>query len=327
MEKQLFNVWSNHTNNLGFDSIEQIYSKIKDGSYKKVIEIIRKSNNNELKKQLDGITFSANCGDNSRRTENIEEYTSFIILDFDKLINVKKTKDKIIQSEYTVMCFISPSGNGLKVLVKTNNYNSENHKSAYNQVQQYYKEFTNEKLDDNTKDAVRLCYFSYDSNAYLNLKAKEFTIENNKKDNVYSKSFDKIIKTVSFTNKKAQFKRGNRNKYMFLLATNCCKMGYNKDEVIEYCCFKYIEVDFEIDEIKRTINSAYQKNKDFFGVNDKYGRNKILNKKDDSNYLISINKNSINLKMDIDLSENGKDEAFDFLLNFIENYLDNKKIV
>lgn len=326
MEKQLFNVWNNHTNNLGFDSIEQIYSKIKDGSYKKVIEGIRKSNNNELKNQLDAITFSANCGDNSRRTENIEEYTSFIILDFDKLTNVEETKDKIIQSENTVMCFISPSGNGLKVLVKTNNYNLEYHKLAYTQVQKYYEELTTLKTDDNNKDAVRLCYFSYDPNAYLNLKAKEFIIQKTNKDEIYSKSYeDKIIKTISFTNKRAQFKRGNRNKYIFLLATNCCKMGLDKNEIIEYCCFKYIEVDFEIDEIKRTINSAYQKNKDFFGVNDKYDRNKILNKKDDSNYLISINKNSINLKMDINLSENGKDEASDFLLDFIENYLIIKK--
>lgn len=324
MEKLLFNIWSNHTNNLGLESIEQIYSKIKEGNYKKVIEIIRKSNNNDLKNQLDGITFSVNCGDNSRRTENIKEYTSFIILDFDKLTNVEEIKEKIIESEYTVMCFVSPSGNGLKVLVKTNNYNLENHKSAYNQVQQYYKELTNEKLDDNTKDAVRLCYFSYDSNAYLNLKAKEFIIENDKKDYVYSKGFeDKMLKTIDFTNKKAKFTKGNRNKYMFLLATNCCKMGYNKDEVIQYCCPYFSEKTFSNDEIIRTINSAYQINIDSFGKNDKYNRNK--NKKDEANYFISFHQNSIGLKMDIDLSKKGKDEALDFLLDFIENHIEDKK--
>ena len=55
MENQIFNIWSNHTNNLGFESIEQIYSKIKEGNYRKVIEIIRKSNNNELKNQVKNI--------------------------------------------------------------------------------------------------------------------------------------------------------------------------------------------------------------------------------------------------------------------------------
>ena len=52
MENQIFNIWSNHTNNLGFESIEQIYSKIKEGNYKKVIEIIRKSNNRSRNKEL-----------------------------------------------------------------------------------------------------------------------------------------------------------------------------------------------------------------------------------------------------------------------------------
>ncbi|WP_353096933.1 BT4734/BF3469 family protein [Empedobacter brevis] len=278
MENIFFNVWSNHTNNLGYESIEQIYSKIKDGNYKKVIEIIRKSNNNELKNQLDGITFSSSCGKNNRRTENIEEYTSFMILDYDKLTNIEETKDKIVQSEYTVMCFVSPSGNGLKVLVKTNNNDLEYHKSAYTQVQKYYEELTSLKTDDNNKDAVRLCYFSYDQNAYLNLKAKEFIVEKPEKEKVYCKNFkDKITKTINFTNKRAQFKKGNRNKYMLFLATNCCKMGFDKNQVVQYCCSKFIEADFHTDEITQTINSAYQINKKLFGVNDKYNRNNPSN--------------------------------------------------
>ncbi|WP_312554620.1 BT4734/BF3469 family protein [Empedobacter brevis] len=177
------------------------------------------------------------------------------------------------------MCFVSPSGKGLKVLVKTNNYNLEYHKSSYIQVQKYYEELTSLKTDDNNIDAVRLCYFSYDQNAYLNLQAKEFIVEKTEREEVYGKKFeDKITKTINFTNKRAQFKKGNRNKYMFFLATNCCKMGFKKIQVVQYCCSKFVEIDFDTDEITSTINSAYKRNKDSFGVNDKFNRNTPSNK-------------------------------------------------
>lgn len=277
MKNFKFNIFKNGFRNIGFESIESIFTKIHNGEYKQIIEKIR-STDPKLKRKLDGIVFSTLLGEKNRNTKNIEEYTSYVIIDFDHLINVLETKEIVIQSEYTIMCFVSPSGNGLKVLVKTNNYDLEYHKSSYIQVQKYYEKITALKTDNRNIDAVRLCYFSYDPEAYLNLQAKEFTVEKIEKEELYRKNFeDKITNTINFTNKRAQFKKGNRNKYIFFLATNCCKMGFEKNQVVQYCHSKFKEIDFDTDEITSTINSAYQINKNSFGVNDKYNRNNPSN--------------------------------------------------
>ncbi|MBK8298833.1 MAG: hypothetical protein IPK91_16485 [Saprospiraceae bacterium] len=80
-------------------------------------------------------------------------------LDFDKLTPEQlQTAFAIISKiSYTALCFISPSGNGLKVFVEVST-ELEYHDIAYLQVQKYYEDATGLKADPSCKDVTRLCF-------------------------------------------------------------------------------------------------------------------------------------------------------------------------
>ena len=84
---------------------------------KKVRAENRKAERNELKKQLPAICFS---GTFTKRLDSaIQEHSGIICLDFDGYENSKQLlsdKKKLSESKYSYAVFVSPSGNGLKVL-------------------------------------------------------------------------------------------------------------------------------------------------------------------------------------------------------------------
>ncbi|MBK7633934.1 MAG: hypothetical protein IPJ13_06300 [Saprospiraceae bacterium] len=74
-----------------------------------------------------------------RKAENLEMYSSYIHLDYDKLSSTELLSIKEIVSAcpFTVLAFVSPSGDGLKVFIEVNS-GSEQHALAYQQVKDYY---------------------------------------------------------------------------------------------------------------------------------------------------------------------------------------------
>ena len=76
------------------------------------------------------------------------------------------------------MCFISPSGRGVKCFVRTDNKDISLHKSVYKQVTEYIRNFlqsnnmNNGNIDESGSDASRICYYSYDNECYSNLSAR-----------------------------------------------------------------------------------------------------------------------------------------------------------
>lgn len=81
----------------------------------------------------------------------------------------------------------------------------------------------------------------------------------------YEKYFNWFSKQVEFTERISVFESGNRNNFIFLLASNCCKYGIPKEYCKEFAFEKYANVDFGGNEIINAIYSAYDKNKDKFG--------------------------------------------------------------
>ena len=86
-------------------------------------------------------------------------------------IQVERIKSEAIAIPYTTLCFISPSGMGLKIAVLVDS-GKEFHQEAYIQVVEYYANELDQDFDLQTKDIARLCYFSYDKDAYYNDTAK-----------------------------------------------------------------------------------------------------------------------------------------------------------
>lgn len=149
--------------------IGHLIERIKNGASKDLVKRIRKetrkAERNELKKELPAICFS---GRFTKRNDNsIQEHSGFICLDFDgyeKTREMLQDKENITKSPYTYSVFVSPSGQGLKVIVKIPQ-DIDNHVNYFNSLQ---KHFNNPKFDVTCKNLSRVCYESYDPLIFVN---------------------------------------------------------------------------------------------------------------------------------------------------------------
>ena len=152
-----------------YKPIETVLERIKKGKSKDLVKSIRekkdKSERNPLKKKLPAICFS---GKFSTRADNaMLEHSGFICLDFDGYKSKKdmlEFKEDLKEEEFVYSVFISPSGNGLKVLVKIPPV-FENHRKHFNALESY---FDCEEFDTSCKNESRVCYESYDPKIYIN---------------------------------------------------------------------------------------------------------------------------------------------------------------
>jgi hypothetical protein len=268
-------------------TISTILEEIKTGKYRPGIIYLRKSlaenkteAYNKAKKSLPAFTPSGKFV-GGRKLEFLAKYSSCIILDIDKLsaADLQNAKHLANQSEFTFASFISPSGNGLKILVKINS-DKANHKEAFLLVQAHYESILKLEIDKSGKDLTRLCFYSWDENLYYNENAKIFSVTEQEKEpkaNI-EREFKRTEPTivinsdaiynhcVNFTEKKVQFVNGSRNVFVHQLACNLNRKGVLLQEALGY-----ILTDFGYDEkeVTQAVNSAYG-NSHEFGKNEKF---------------------------------------------------------
>ncbi|MCX7550887.1 DUF3987 domain-containing protein [Xanthomarina sp. F2636L] len=176
-------IFKNFANKVEDIPLQQIINDIKEGKYKNQIESIRNLNKNgntneanELKKHLLGFTASG-VFNTTRKADTISEYSGFVILDIDKLSESELSRiiPIIHLAVYTYAAFISPSGNGIKIIVPVNS-TKEEHKEAYKQVVDYYEQALNIDIDTSGSDISRLCFMSYDPDCYFNKDAETYIV-------------------------------------------------------------------------------------------------------------------------------------------------------
>ncbi|MFD0778487.1 BT4734/BF3469 family protein [Flavobacterium myungsuense] len=180
-------IFKNFNEVIEHKKIPEILQEIKTGKYRPGIIYLRKSlaenkteAYNKAKKSLPAFTPSGKFV-GGRKLEFLADYSSCIILDIDKLsaADLQNAKHLANQSEFTFASFISPSGNGLKILVKINS-DKAYHKEAFLLVQEYYENILKLEIDKSGKDITRLCFYSWDENLYLNENATVFASETKK---------------------------------------------------------------------------------------------------------------------------------------------------
>ena len=254
--------------------ISTVIERIREGKSKELVTDIRKEKNkerrNELKKNLPSICFS---GKFSKRADNsILEHSGLICLDFDgyeKQKDMIQDKDKMMRDKYTYCVFISPSGNGLKVLVKIPN-DAENHIRYFQSLEKYYN---SPRFDTTTKNLSRVCYESYDPLIYVNensttwekLEEPEYREVSAIKDKPTIPITDenKIVEILlAWWNKNYPMVEGQRNHNVYVLAMAFNDYGINKN-LAQYVCNQYSSSDFTLREIATTIDSAYQNTSKF----------------------------------------------------------------
>jgi hypothetical protein len=250
--------------------------------YKTEVEEIRnliaqgnKAEADNKKKQLLAFTPSAVFSE-KRLMQYLEMYSGFVHLDFDKLTpeQLQTAFASISKISYTSLCFISPSGNGLKVFVEVST-ELEHHDIAYLQVQKYYEQATGLKADPSCKDVTRLCFMSHDPNAYRTIQNEKFIvalpqfIQEQQSQTPTAIAPVVPIETaepedlnitflfnqqIQFTNQKASYTDGNRNNFIYLLASNCNRVGLSQSDT-EILCTQHFDLPER--EIKTAVNSAY----------------------------------------------------------------------
>ena len=249
--------------------VHKILGRIRDGKSKDLVTQIRKEKDkgerNELKKKLPSICFS---GKFSKRADNsLLEHSGLICLDFDGYTKQKdmiQDKEKMMKDKYTFCVFISPSGNGLKVLVKIPN-DAENHVKYFQSLENYYN---SNHFDTTSKNISRVCYESYDPLIYVNenstvwetIEETEYreVIVNKDQPTIPITDENKIVDIlVKWWNKKYPMVEGQRNHNVYVLAMAFNDYGINKN-LAQYICNQYQSRDFPVSEIENTINSAYQ---------------------------------------------------------------------
>ena len=152
-----------------FKDVTSILQRIKEGKNQELVKKIRQEKNktkrNELKKNLPAICFSGQF--NKRSDSAIVEHSGLICLDFDgypKKKDLLEDKERFQKNKFIYSVFVSPSGNGLKVLVK-NPADQDNHSKYFNSLK---KEFDSAYFDTTSKNLSRVCYESYDRLLHIN---------------------------------------------------------------------------------------------------------------------------------------------------------------
>jgi hypothetical protein len=249
--------------------VNKILERIKEGATKELVKKIRleknKSERNELKKQLPAICFS---GQFTKRADNsLSQHSGLICLDFDgyqKQKELLQDKETISKNKYVYSIFISPSGNGLKVLVKIPE-DAENHTNYFNSLD---KHFNSAYFDKTSKNISRVCYESYDPLIFINenssiwdtIEEAEYTevSKNRDKPTIPITDENKIVDIlVKWWHSKYPMTEGQRNHNAYILAMAFNDFGVNKS-LASYVLNQYATADFSIKEIAITIDSAYK---------------------------------------------------------------------
>jgi hypothetical protein len=237
---------------------------IKTGSSKDIIEKVRQANDQPtkdlFKRNLPAVTFGGLFEDRSA----LIEASGLACLDFDKLDDLNEISEHLKESEYIYSLWVSPSGNGLKALVKIPVVkDKEEYQEYYRAILMHFKDL---HPDIATKDINRLCFESYDPYLHIKEDAKvfrkklKFKTKAKAEVNINSnlpegKVIDRII---SWWVKKFPFSQGNRNNSLFVLACALSNFGINKATTTDLF-YSFEDKDFPFNEIQQIIDSAYKK--------------------------------------------------------------------
>ena len=261
-----------------------ILNRIKDGKNSELVKRIRseknKSERNELKKKLPSICFSGIF--NKRSDSALVEHSGLICLDFDgyeKKKDLTEDRLKFQKNKFVFAVFVSPSGNGLKVLVKIPR-DSENHTKYFNSLN---KHFASPYFDTTSKNVSRVCYESFDKQLYVNENSKIWI--NFEEDEYEEKHLSQGQPLIKITDESKIVEillkwwqtnypmvEGQRNHNVYVIAQAMNEFGINKSTA-SIICNNYATKDFNSSEIETTINSAYSKTYKF---NTKYYEDKEI---------------------------------------------------
>jgi len=156
--------------------LTEILSDIKGLALSAVTSALRKEKDENrqaiLKARLPYTTWSGKFA-HRKKKDPFLQHSGLLCLDFDSIENIKATRTKIEKDQFTKICFISPRGNGLKVVIAIP-AEPENHERYFNTAREYFKQNYGLEADESGKDVSRACFLCHDSRLFYNSKSELF---------------------------------------------------------------------------------------------------------------------------------------------------------
>jgi hypothetical protein len=240
----------------------EVYNRIKQGNPELISKIKKlRAGDSESKMQLMAIMFNGTFSE--RKDDGLIQHSGLCVLDFDKYPDAKTLtaeRNRLKECPYVYMMFTSPSGNGLKVVIRTPESNKFEHKRRFEAYKEYIQ---SDYFDVANSNVSRVCFESYDPDAYLNEFCEVF--QGITQDKGYHKAEkiavlpianeDRIIELIMKFNH-GVFEQG-RNNWTFKVA--CCMAEYGVDQyAAKNYLLQYAQEDFTASEINYTVINAYK---------------------------------------------------------------------
>ena len=259
-----------------FVSLDFVLKRIKDGHQKDLVEKIRtyteKSDRNPLKAKLNCVLFSGEFS--QRGADYLTKHSGLICLDFDDFesqAEMDAFRSNVVLDPHTFVLFLSPSGNGFKVIIRIP---TDNHLGSFLALQDYYQDKDwGARFDSSTKDVSRVCYMSYDPNLFRNDEAVIFTdqredivvVEKPRTIRVAVNNKDEVItKLLSWWDREYGFVQGEKNNNLYILAN-----AFNQYGLLEFDCENFFQGNYfhppckDRGELTAIVKNAYKNVGDF----------------------------------------------------------------
>jgi hypothetical protein len=274
-----------------FIDVVSIFKRIKEGNSKDIVEKIRaaqtKEEANEYKKRLPSICFSGRFG--KREAEFLLEHSGLICLDVDDLSanDLPKVKEIMCADSYVFGCFVSPSGNGLKIIVKIVP-NKEEHRGQFLALEEHFNKMLNgfvstkknektykgvtSKIDDKQgdylkahidksgKDVNRVCYESFDADVYYfedsDIWAEVKEVINEVRDVDVEDENTTIQLLQIWIDKQESYHEGNRNNYLTKFIFALCRFGITPEKTKQYLLAQF--QGLPVKDVEAMIKSCYK---------------------------------------------------------------------
>lgn len=210
-----------------------------------------------MKHWLPSVCFSGTF--QTRTDSGLIEHSGYIVLDFDEVYEISEMMGKLSQHDFIYAAWVSPRANGIKALIKI--ADTSKHIEHFDALKEIFPD-----VDKSGRNVSRVCYESYDPNIYINENAKVFkkikTVEKiEAKEVLYNEGevFRNLLKWLS--NKNDAFVKGERNVFIFKLASACCRFGVNLTVAESLILGEFPPSnDFTLSECRKAVQSAYKSN-------------------------------------------------------------------
>jgi Protein of unknown function (DUF3987)/BT4734-like, N-terminal domain/Primase C terminal 1 (PriCT-1) len=230
----------------------------------------------EFKKSFVYVTFSGTF--RKRTNEELLCPSGYICMDLDHIgdaVRLRVIQGQIIKSLTPAMMFISPSGDGLKIIFQID-LSQGTHAEYFSSLAYYFKTKIKFDVDPTGKDVARACFICHDPKAYFSdapiildrifidaFNISKTPIQGNPGEEVPDPN--EIYKRCkTWLNKKEQFTDGNRNHYITRLAGILNRCGVPEHFTLKELA-NFAETGFTKQEIESTVKSIYR-NTSFHGI-------------------------------------------------------------